>query len=314
MNNYRQILADFQLANIPNLDIAVLGALELFSEQPLKTLDLSQHYQRPLIVGSGNAEATSRIIFEKFNALFANESNYLNFLNDFKDIDGIIIVSASGAKHAPIIAEEGQKRGLHISLITNNPNSDASRYLDHSHDYDEFVFPKNREPYTYNTSTYLGMILGYTQENPQEIADFINNQIASIQFPDFSHYDKYYVIVPAKFSQIKRMIQIKFIELFGRNIARDVETADYVPHATTVASSNELFISFGEENKLWGQVENRLYIPLPEHANYGAMMAISYYIVSRIQAVYPNYFKDNIADYCQFVSAIFKENITPIVQ
>jgi hypothetical protein len=109
------------------------------------------------------------------------------------------------------------------------------------------------------------------------------------------------------------MLQVKFIELFGRNIARDIETSEYVRHATTVAPSDELFISFGEENTTWGDPSNRLFVPLPENADYGAMMAVGYYLVSRIQNVYPGYFKDNIANYTKEVSQIFGEDIKPIV-
>ena len=54
-------------------------------------------------------------------------------------------------------------------------------------------------------------------------------------------------------------------------------------HAVTVAPSNELFISFGEENKIWGDPNNRLNIPLPKNAGYVAMMAIGYYVISQIQ-------------------------------
>ena len=84
------------------------------------------------------------------------------------------------------------------------------------------------------------------------------------------------------------MLNVKFIELFGRNIARDVETFEYLmKHATTVVPSDELFISFGEKNETWGDPKNRLFIPLPEGCKYGAMMAIGYTVISKIQAAYP---------------------------
>ena len=308
-----ETLKTFDLAHIPDLDVAVLGALELFQSVPLPQLDLSA-YKHPLIVGSGNAEATGRIIFEKSDAVFASESNYEEKLRAIPGIDGVVLISASGEKHAPIIARTARSLGKHVTLITNTPHSSASRELDHQHPYDEYVFPKNREPYTYNTSTYLGMILGHTKEDPAAIARFIAEHIDTLKLPDLSKYDKFYLIVPARFSGIIRMLQVKFIELFGRTVARDVETVEYVRHATTVVPSDELFISFGEENTTWGSPENRLFVPLPQNADYGAMMAISYYVVAQIQKQHPPYFKEHIVQYMKDVSLIFGQTLSPIVE
>jgi len=306
-------LENFGLKDIPNLDVVVLAALELFQQELLPKIDISA-YKHPLVVGSGNAEATGRIIFEKVDAIFASESNFEEKLKNIPEIDGVVLISASGEKHAPIIARAARALGKPVTLITNSPNSSAASELVASQGDSEHVFPKNREPYTYNTSTYMGMILGATAENPATIEQFIAESTASLNFPDFSKYDKYYLIIPPKFSGIIRMLEVKFIELFGRNIARDIETSEYVAHATTIAPSNELFISFGEQNDTWGQSENRLYVPLPNDADYGAMMAVGYYIVAQIQKAYPHYFKDNIAEYTENVSKIFGQTILPIVE
>jgi hypothetical protein len=110
------------------------------------------------------------------------------------------------------------------------------------------------------------------------------------------------------------MLQVKYIELFGRNIARDVETDDYVAHATTVAPSDELFISFGSPNVHWGDEDRRFHVPLPDDVGYGAMMAISYYVIGQIQKAYPRYFKENIEKYTEDVSKIFETKILPIVE
>lgn len=311
--SYIKELETFDIKTLPNLDVVVLGALELFEQEPLPTIDISA-YKHPLVVGSGNAEATGRIIFESADAVFASESNFEEKLKNIPSIDGVVLISASGGKHAPIIAKRARELSKHVTLITNTPNSPARTELDNQHDYDEYVFPKNREPYTYNTSTYMGMILGKTKESPTEIRTYIEENTACLSLPDFSNYDKYYLIVPARFSGIIRMLQVKFIELFGRNIARDVETDEYVVHATTVAPSNELFISFGNENTTWGEAKNRLHIPLPDNSDYGAMMAVSYYLIGQIQKTYPHYFKENIASYTEEVSKIFGSKISPIVE
>ncbi|MDQ5953932.1 MAG: hypothetical protein QG647_668 [Patescibacteria group bacterium] len=313
MQNNISILNTFDLNSMPNLDIAVLGALELFINNPLPKIDLSM-YKHPLVVGSGNAEATGKIIFEKSDAVFASESNYEEKLKNISAIDGVVLISASGGKHAPIIAHRAKELNKHVTLITNTPNSPAHNELDNNHIYDEYILPKNREPYTYNTSTYMGMILAASGEDPTKIKQFLESNTAKIVYPDFKNYNKFYLIVPAKYSGIIRMLQVKFIELFGRNIARDIETDEYVPHATTVVPSDELFISFGTINNTWGKPENRLHISLPDDADYGAMMAIGYYVVAQIQKAYPHYFKDNIGAYTANISKIFNSKITPIVE
>ena len=276
-------------------------------------MDLSA-YQRPLVVGSGNAEATGRIVFHGADAIFASESDYEGKLKRSPGIDGVVLVSASGEKHAPIIAKTAKRYGKHITLITNSRNSSASRELDHIHPYDEYLFPKNREPYTYNTSTYMGMILGATQEDPAEIGRFIRERINALALPDFARYDKYFLVVPPRFSGIVRMLQVKFIELFGRTVARDVETSEYMRHATTVVPSDELFITFGLESRDWGDPEQRLSIPLPDGAGYGAMMAIGYYIIGQIQKRRPPSFKEHLVRYTQEASKVFGHTIAPIVE
>ncbi|PIR87537.1 MAG: hypothetical protein COU10_03960, partial [Candidatus Harrisonbacteria bacterium CG10_big_fil_rev_8_21_14_0_10_45_28] len=232
-------------------------------------------------------------------------------LKHVPDIDGVILISASGGKHAPIIAKYAKDLGKSVIFITNNPNAEAAKFIE---DDKIFVSPKNREPYTYNTSTYMGIILGRTHENPREIQNFIEKYIDTISFPDFSQYDKYFLIIPPKFSGIIRMLQVKFIELFGRRIARDVETSEYMKHAVTVVPSDELFISFGEENTIWGEPGQRFHIPLPENAGYAAMMAIGYYVIAQIQKQHQPYFKENIAAYTKQASKIFGNTINPIIE
>ena len=307
------LLTTFSLENIPDLDTVVIGALELFEKEKLPQIQFNA-YKRPLVVGSGNAEATGRIIFEKTDAIFASESNYEEKLKNINAIDGVILLSASGGKHAPSIAKRAKELGKPVTLITNTPHSEARAELDITHGDTEYIFPKNREPYTYNTSTYMGMILGYTQEDPARIRAFIEEAIDIIDFSKFAEYEKYYLIVPPQFSGIIRMLQVKFMELFGRNVARDVETVEYVKHATTVVPSRELFLSFGYENTSWGEADSRLNIPLPEWAGYGTMMAVSYYVIGKIQQQHPAYFKQHIEKYTEEISKVFGEEIKPIVE
>lgn len=288
-----------------DLDECVLNALELFSKEKLPKLDFK--FKRPLVVGSGNAAATGRIMFEKTDAVFADESNFEMKLKAVEEIDGVVLISASGGKHAPIIAKKAKELGKKVVLLTNNEKALAKEFSDEVH-----VFPKNTEPYTYNTSTYMGMILAGTKEGPINILNFIKEKIDKLNLPDFGTYKGYFLIVPEEFEGIKRMLQVKFIELFGRRIARDVETFEYMKHAATVVPSNELFISFGKEDKVNGK--ERLFIPLPNDADYGAMMAIAYYVIGKIQKAYPAWFKDNIENYTKEASKIFGQEIKPIVE
>jgi len=307
----QKIMQTFTTKNIPNLDVCVKAALELFSNTLLPKITIP--YKIPLVVGSGNAAATGKILFQDQDAIFADESTYENKLKKIKSIDGVILISASGAKHAPIIAKRAKKLKKHVTLITNNTNALALKYLDNKHKNNYYIFPKNREPYTYNTSTYMGPILGKTKEDPKKILQFINKSTSKLKYPNFKKYKKFYFVIPEQFEGIIRLLNVKFIELFGRKIARDIETFEYVKHATTVVSSpDELFISFGKKYKEFGQ--NHLYIPLPKNANYAAMMAIGYYIVGKIQQSHPQWFKQNIVQYTKKASKLFKHPINPIVE
>lgn len=307
-----ELLDTFTLESIPDLDVVVLGALERFSGEELPRIPFDT-YKRPLVVGSGNAEATGRIIFEKSDAIFASESNYEEKLKNIPAIDGVVLVSASGGKHAPIIAKRAKELGKHVTLITDTDHNLTEKELDQQHHDQEFIFPKNREPYTYNTSTYLSMILGYTREDSAQITQFIKEVIDPMDFSKFAEYDKYYLIVPTEFSGIIRMLQVKFIELFGRIMGHDVETSEYVKHATTVVPSHELFLSFGYENTSWGEESARINVPLPEWAGYGTMMAVSYYVIGKIQKQHPAYFKQHIQKYTEEISQVFGEEIKAIV-
>ena len=299
------IMNKFTKSSLPDLDVCVLAALELFSSVKVPKINIP--FKRPLVVGSGNAIASGKIIFCGKDAIFADESTVDSKLR-VKAIDGVVLLSASGSKHAPIIAKKAKKKRKKVVLITNTKDSDAAKFADKV-----YVFPKNREPYTYNTSTYMGMILGYTKEDPKKILQFIQRRVDKIKMPDFSKIKRYYLVVPEEFEGVTRLLNVKFIELFGRNIARDVETFEYIPHATTVVPSNELFITFGRKmNPAFGK--NQLLIPLPKNANYATMMAVGYYVVGKIQKAHPAWFKKNIVNYMKMASKEFGKEMKVIVE
>ncbi len=293
----------FNKNQIIDLDKCVLDALDMFERTRLPKLQL-HGFKRPLVVGSGNAAVTGKILFEGSDAVFADEGNYLSKIDSIGNIDGCILISASGGKHAPIIAKEVSKRSLPVILLTNNENAPARQYSDKVH-----VFPKNPEPYTYNTSTYLGMILAKTKENPRKI----RNSVLKMKYPsNLRDYDAFYIIVPEEFDLIREMFQTKFDELFGPMVSGRVFTPEQTKHAKTVVpSEKELFISFGYENKLFGK--NRFNIALPKDAGFAAIMAIGYFIIGQVQKQHPQYYKENIYEYTKEASKIFGTEIKPIV-
>lgn len=307
MGKNLDIMKAFDMKNIPDLDICVLGALELFMETKIPKIKLKE-YNRVLVVGSGNALATGKIIFNDKDAVFASEGTYKNPMEKI-EFDLVVIISASGEKHAPIIAKNVESNGIRSVLFTTNENTSARKIVD-----EIFIFPKQREPYTYNTSTYLSMILGKTMENPKKIYDYIK-KIDGLVKKDFSNYDSFFLILPSEFELVREMFLTKFDELFGPIISGRAYTIETAKHAKTVVNSTkELFISFGWENNLFGFENSRLNIPLPRNADFATIIAIGYYIIGKIQKAHPPYFKGNINAYAKKASDIFKQEIEPIVE
>lgn len=303
-----EVMNSFNLDNLPTLDVAVLGALELFIKEDLPKIKID--YKKPLVVGSGNALATGKILFRDSFATFSSESDFEEKLKNLKEIDGVVLISASGGKDAPQIVKKSKEYKKQVTLITNNKNSLAQNLLDKKDNF--FIFPKQREPYTYNTSTYLGMIFGKTGENPKKIYDFINKKLSKIDFSKFKEYERFYFIIPDKFDLISRMFHFKFMELFGRTIARDIETESGIKHGTTVVKSNELFVYFGGSNK--SRESNSINIPLPSTADYGAMMAIGYFVIGKLQGIKENYFSKGLTEYTKEMSRKFNQDIKEIVE
>ncbi|MFT5849535.1 MAG: hypothetical protein ACI9H6_000344 [Patiriisocius sp.] len=311
MGVHQDTLREFTIDSLPDLDVVVLGALELFADAELPKLDFT-HMKKPLVLGSGNAFLTAQIVFADQSAHFADESSYPAVLAKENDIDGAVVFSASGSKHAIAMVTDLQDKGLEVHLVTNTSDSPASETLK---DYCVHVFPKNREPYTYNTSTYLSPILGKTGESAQEITDFIMKEVSPKLLRNFADYSAYTILIPSRFEFARAMLRTKFDELFGPKITGRVFTDEEVKHAKTVVpSGDELFISFGVENEYYGLPKNRLQIPLPEGVDYGAFIAVSYFVVGKIQAAYPPYFKQSIEEYVKTASKIFDQDLKPIVE
>lgn len=308
----RDTLNTFTLETIPGLEVAVLGALELFEETAPPSLTPLTGLTRPLVLGSENALATGRILFSDRDARYADEGVYIEALAASHTYDSVVLVSASGGKHARIIAESLSGDVARSAwLLTNNPKAPAAQFLSPDH---VLLFPKNREPYTYNTSTYLGMILAKTRESPRVIREYIEKEVMPALLPWPEGYSAYSILFPARFEALVPMVRTKFDELFGPKLVLRAFTVEQAKHAKTVVSSEEeLFISIGENNAPFGGTHRRLFVPTPEDAREGAVMAIAYTLVGMLARAYPPYFALNITGYCTAASRIFNEPIEPIV-
>lgn len=295
----------------PTLDTIVLRTIDLYKNTTnLPKLDLSS-FQTPIVVWSGNGYYTGRILFRNLGAFFATESEIEAKLENIWAITDVVVVSASGEKHAPIILGAAKNHNKHTFLISSSEKSSGRDIADAS-----IVMPKIEEPYTYNTSTYFGYMLA---EDPSldmnELEKFITGTLESeIQKIDFSKYNSFCIVIPDQFVLIREMFETKFIELFGRKVARDVFSYEQMKHATTVVQEEwELFICFGNSTGI-SYGENQVNLPIFNNESYAAMMLVGYYVIGKIQVAFPSYFMDSIDDYCIRAKALSGFNISPIVK
>jgi hypothetical protein len=281
--------------HLPDLDEVVISALDLFIEETPPKLNLEKAGQ-PFVVGSGNAYNTGKLLFSQRPAIFANESNLkpklVAHLSLIKSgvVKRAIIISASGEKDAAWEVAEAEKYGLETTLLTCNSNSSAAKLADKT-----IVYRNLPEPQTYNTSTYLGMLMSASNENAKNIKNFIKK----VKLPkNFGKYGAYSIIVPDEFSELTPMLDIKKHELFGPHLSLRAFSFGDARHAKFVMPwEKELVISLGN-NKYFGLPQNRLQIKMPKKYGAGLVMALTYYLIGKIQAAKPPYYKQNIAKYC----------------
>jgi hypothetical protein len=281
--------------DIPFLDTIVENTLDFFAKTPPPSFDPNQ-YNFPFVVGSGNAYNTGTIIFSGRAAVFADESNFKQILPAYKKaiddklITQAVIISASGGKDSVWELELAKQNGLHTTLLTTKGESAAAKIADKT-----YVFQSIAEPYTYNTSTYMGMILAATKENPSEIKTYIN----SLQFPtNFDVYKAYAFVLPDAFLNICPMLEIKKDELFGPNVSLRAFSQGHARHAKFVnRTADELVITLGSKNDYFGEPKHRWDIFPPKEFNFAAIMSLTYYIVGKIQKAKPQYFKEHIGNY-----------------
>ncbi len=293
--NISKIKQNMKNNNLPDLNASVMDGLNFFIKNKPVKLDLKK--QEPgFVVGSVNAYNTGRMLFGDKPVFFADEGNFLEQLKIYRPlikagtIKEAIIISASGEKDSIWEIKAAKKAGLKTTLLTCNANSTGAKLAN------KFVaWQKSPEPYSYNFSTYLGMILSLTKENPKKIKNFLS----AIKLPkNFRDYKYFTFILPDRFRPIVDMINVKDDELFGPYSSLRGYSEGNARHAKFICpSEKELVISFGK-NKFFGQPKNRWDINLPKQTNYGLALAVSYYLIGFIQASRPAYFKKGLSNYC----------------
>jgi len=292
---------DLNMSNspIPDLNDVVIRALDLHAGAPIPRMKLAPARRR-LIVASGNALPTARVLFADEPAVFADEGRYAGVLASDSGIDSGIVISASGEKHAPGIVERLLDRGLSTYLVTCKPESTAARRLPSER---VIATPSVPEPLTYNTSTYIGMMLVKTREDTRSIKRFLKKKVQP-RIPDFKKFGAFYLMVPPRFDGVREMFVTKFDELFGGRLTGRCYTTEQTMHAKTVVPwDRELFITFGSRNRDYGS--HRLDIPLPEDAGFVAMVAVGYYVIGHIQARKPAWFKQHVEEYKKIQERLF---------
>lgn len=281
---------------IPNLDEIVSQTLDFFVQNPPAKISLDE-YDFPFVVGSGNAYNTGTIMFSGKSAVFSDESDFRSLIEAYKPaiakglITQAIVISASGEKDSVWELELAKEYRLETTLLTCGADSSAAKIADKV-----FAYRKIAEPYTYNTSTYLGMILSSTDEDLEDIRRFIQN----LRLPEnFAGYEAYSFVLPDRFINLCPMLDIKRHELFGPHLSLRAFPTGHARHAKfVIPSDKELVIGIGTDTSFFGHPDHRLNIELPENAGFGFMLALTYFITGKIQASKPPYFKENIKNYC----------------
>ncbi len=299
----------------PSLCEIVLSTIARFKDaKKLPKLDVKL-FKTPLVVGSGNGYYTGRILFRNSPAYFAGESEFMGKIENIPSITDVVVVSASGEKHAPIILENAKKHGKKTFLISSSEKSSGRSLADES-----IVMPKIREPYTYNTSTYFGyMLTEYPESSLQSLESYLLDIITPLLKPmmkdiEMGNFTSFFLVIPDEFVLLREMFEVKFIELFGRKVARDIFSYEQMKHATTVVpDSKELFLCFDNKSQIrYGQ--NQINIPLFEGVNYPMMMLLGYFTIGKIQESLPDYFGNSIEKYCAQAKAQSGFNISPWVE
>jgi len=288
-------IKNMKTKKLPNLDESVLATLDFFQTQPTRRHAWGKS-SLCFVVGSVNAYHTGRLLFAGRQIILADEGNFLELLKIYqpliknKNITEAFVISASGEKDSIWEIKAAQKAGLKTTLITCDQNSRGAILANNV-----IVSQKFPEPYSYNYSTYLGMILSQTGEDVKAIKKFLQK----LKIPaSFKKHNYFTFILPDKFKAIVDMLKVKDDEMFGPYSSLRAFSEGSARHAKFICESKqELVISFGK-NIYFGLPGHRWDIKLPSNSNFAFILSLSYYLAGRIQAQRPPYFKRGIKKYC----------------
>jgi hypothetical protein len=283
--------------NIISLDEGVIQALNFLKDIKLPVLN-TKKFKFPIVIGSGNAFNAGQILFSNQPAFFSDETNFKKDILEYKKlikdktISEAIVISASGEKDSIWELQLAKKNNLKTILLTCSPNSSATKIAD-----EVIVYPKINEPYTYNISTYLSMILSIGEKSPESILKFLQKLKMRKNFKNFKSYS---FILPDKFSAVAPMLDIKKSELFGPKLSIRAFSFGQARHAKfVIRDKDELVITLGSEKNLYfGKTESRWQIALPSGVDFAFIFCLTYYLIGQIQKSKPPYFKKNIKNYC----------------
>ena len=193
------------------------------------------------------------------------------------------------------------RRRLDVWLLTCDGSSTAARMLPRDH---VVVIRSNPEPITYNVSTFMGMMLAKTQEDPLLIRRHLVDDIAPL-IGDLTKYRAFYLIIPPEFGVVGEMLVTKFDELFGGRLNGRCYTSEQTMHAKTVVPwDKEIFISVGYKNQRYGS--HRVQIPLMAHARVVDAMAVGYFVIGSIQSQFHPWFKEHAEEYRKIQERMFQ--------
>lgn len=281
---------------IPSLNESLIDGLDFLECKKLPNFKIKKK-EKTLVLASGNALVTGKILFQGENVVYGNEDNYSKLLG--RSWDNVILISASGKKHFVNILKKAGNKSV---ILTTNPDLKGKGRL---------IFPRQIEPYTYNITTYLSMILGKAKED----ISIIKKNVLKLKRlkVDLKKYDSFYFLLPSEFILLREMFNTKFDELFGGKVNFRCFTYEESRHAKTVVSdSKELFVSFDLKNKDFGLKENRINIAFS--GGYAELFSLGYYFIGKIQESKPQWFKQEIEGYCEKVSKMFNQEIQPIIE
>lgn len=280
---------------ITNLNLTVNEALDYFIKNPVKQFKLNKS-QLTLAVGSVNAKNTAKMLLENQPNILADESNLKDVLKIYQNlikkkiIDQALLVSASGEKDAVWEIKALKKMGLKTTLLTCNSQASTIKLADKYH-----VFSKISEPYSYNFSTYLSMLLSFYQESPRKIKKFLEKLSIPKNFKKFKYFT---FILDDKYKAIAEMIKVKDDEMFAAKSSLRAFSYGQARHAKFIyQDKDEMVISFGK-NPFFGHLKNRWEINMPKNHNFAFVFSLAYYLVGIIQEQKPDYFKKSLKDYC----------------